>query len=98
MTLSRGVHLDVGGSLSEWVDNVAEYEDGLIDWGRLRPSVVDRPAGYKGQFTFEMYEDSLVHDHAASDWDDQTSHDRKTACSRGWLERVGVISSVDHPG
>ena len=35
---------------------------------------------------------------AASNWDYQTHHDRKTACLRGWLERLGVVGSMLHPG
>jgi hypothetical protein len=94
----RGEHVDVGGSMAEWVDNVAEYEDGTIDWRRLRSSVFDRPAGYEDEFKFELYEDSLVHYHGASNWDFQTHHDRKTACLRGWLEQVGVIGPTVDPG
>jgi hypothetical protein len=43
-------------------------------------------------------EGSLLHYAAASNWNYQTHHDRKTACLRGWLERLGVVSSMLHPG
>lgn len=94
----RDEHVDVGGSLCEWIDNVAEYEDGAVDWRRLRTSAFDPPEGYEDEFGFELYEGSLVHYHAASNWDYQTHHDRKTACLRGWLERAGVTGSIDDPG
>lgn len=41
---------------------------------------------------------SLLHYAAASNWDYQTHNDRKTACLRGWLERLGVVGSMLHPG
>lgn len=89
-TNMRGERVDVGGSLCEWTDNVAEYEDGQVDWRRLTVSAFEGPEGYEEEFGFELYESSLLHYHAASNWDRRTHHERKTAYLRRCLERVGA--------
>ncbi|HTW98635.1 MAG TPA: hypothetical protein VMD59_07655 [Acidimicrobiales bacterium] len=81
----RGERVDVGGNLSEWIDNVAGYEDGRVDWYRLATSTLEGPEGYEEDFGFELYEGSLLHYHAASNWDRRSHHARKTDYLRRWL-------------
>jgi hypothetical protein len=74
-------------------------EQRVVDHHHDRRARVQQPAGEQPPHQqSQPAEGSLLHYAAASNWDYQTHHDRKTSCLRGWLERLGVVGSMLHPG